>query len=275
MPSIHDSINADTSQNKDLISFPKNAPQELPDDPVELYETTVKIKLDELRSAGQTPNYKESFLAIEMDEEQSIRDSEGFIRLVAGYVVHPGDSKFNIGDLISIRCSNDNKVRFNVLLKDRFYITAPDKDGTFPAFKGVVDVIPTLTVIEEPTEKHTENKKSSNTIDLENIRNRDKKLDSCMKSIRSMIDVVDEKLFKVKFNQFIGSLKISEKIKKASGGDPEEVKKYYEALRMFYDKRMHNKKMENAVKHYDRDMEVFKSLHGIANKYNLAHKKWF
>ena len=23
------------------------------------------------------------------------------------------------------------------------------------------------------------------------------------------------------------------------------------------------------------NMEVFKSLHGIANKYNLAHKKWF
>ena len=102
MPSIHDYINADTSQNKDLNSFPKNAPQELPDDPVDLYETTVKIELDKVRSAGQTPNYKESFLAIEIDMEKCLRDSEGFIRLFAGYVVHPGDSGFDIGDLISI-----------------------------------------------------------------------------------------------------------------------------------------------------------------------------
>jgi hypothetical protein len=46
MPSIHDYIDADTSQNKDLDSFPKNAPQELPDDPVNDYETTIKIVLD-------------------------------------------------------------------------------------------------------------------------------------------------------------------------------------------------------------------------------------
>ena len=90
MASIHDCINANTSQNKDLDSFPKNAPQELPDDPVGLYETTFKIKLDKAMSDGITPNYKESFLAIDIDGEQCIRNSEGCIRLAAGYVVHPG-----------------------------------------------------------------------------------------------------------------------------------------------------------------------------------------
>ena len=109
MESIHDCNNAETSQDKDLNSFPKNVPQELPDDPVELYETTVKIELDKVRSEGRTPNYKESFLAIEVDTEKCLRDSEGSIRLYAGYVVHPGDSGFDIGDLISIPESDDNR----------------------------------------------------------------------------------------------------------------------------------------------------------------------
>ena len=287
MPSIHDYINAEPSQNKDLNSFLENAPQELPDDLVDLYETTVKIKLDKVRSEGRTPSYKESFLAIEADIEKCLRDSEGLVRLFVGYVVHPGDSGFGNRDLISIPKSNDNKARWDTTLIDIFYITGPDKDGIFPANKGVVDVRPTPPVIEKPTEKHTEeevihqelndlagsldNMTSNNSITFQYgddlLKDVEKFTNDGMRCIRE-----NPEFFLKNFTWLVKRTKLNAKIKEYAV-DKDHRNRFYQALNMFKSGSMTSlKRKRAAADHYELDYKNFSSVVASANSLGLMNR---
>lgn len=261
MPSIYDYINPDILKNEDLNSFPKNAPQELPDDPVELYETAIKIAVDKMRSEGKTPNYKESFLAIDIDGEKCVRDSDRFIKLATGNVVHPGDSEFDIGDLISIRCSNDNKVRFNVVHRDRFYITAPDKDGTFPAFKGFVDVRPTQAVIEKPTDSKTFQYDGDLLKDVNHF------VQDGTKCIE-----LNSEFFLKNFTWLVKRTKLNAKIKEFAV-DKDHCNRFYQALKMFKSGSMTSlKRKRAAADHYKLDYKNFSSVVGSASSLGLMNR---
>jgi len=287
MPSIHDYINADTTQNKDLNSFLKNPPQELADDPVDLYETTIKIEVDKARSAGQTLGYKESFLAIEIDIEKCLRDSEGLVRLFVGYVVHPGDSGFDIKDLISIPRSYDNKARWDRALINRFYITGPDKDGTFPANKGVVDVRPTPPDIEEPTEEQSkeevmhqepndlagslDNMTSNNSTTFQYggdlLKDVEKFTNDGMRCIRE-----NPEFFLKNFTWLVKRTKLNAKIK-VYAVHKDHRKRFYQALNMFKSGSMTSlKRKRAAADHYKLDYKNFSSVVASANSLGLMNR---
>lgn len=261
MPSIHDYINADPSQNKDLNSFLKNAPQELPDDAVDLYKTTVKIELDKMRSEGRTTNYKESFLAIEVDKKKSFPDSDRLIRVFVGYVVHPGDSGFDIGDLISIPRSYDSKARWDTAFIDRFYTTGPDKDGTFPANKGVVDVRPTPPVIEEPTDSKTFQYGCDLLKDVNHF------VQDGTKCIE-----LNSEFFLKGFTWLVKRTKLNAKIKEFAV-DKDHCNRFYQALKMFKSGSMTSlKRKRAAADHYNLDYKNFSSVVASANSLGLMNR---